>query len=258
MQRHLRLGGEQAHDDLVTAHLEGEDDAGETVLDRGGSADIKAQGRLAERWSCRDDDELAGVKAVRQFVELNESGGNTDHLATAVRDRLDLVQGLAHDVAQRKVILARAAIGDVVDLGLRAVDHVVDITGSGVAHLHDSGAGLDEAAQDCLLADDAPVIAAIRGCRHHGDERVEVGGAADAGDVTALRELGSNGHRVSGLALAVKIEDGAVDGLVGRAVEIAFTHDLDDIGDGILAQEHGPNDRLLGSDVVRWCPILAP
>ena len=54
-------------------------------------------------------------------------------------------------------VLGGAPLGDVVDLGLGAVDDLGDVgaVGAGVAVLHDAGAGLDEAAQQRLLRDDA-------------------------------------------------------------------------------------------------------
>ena len=49
-----------------------------------------------------DDDHLAGVQAVGQRVEVGEAGGDAGHLAAAGADRLDLVEGALHDVAERE------------------------------------------------------------------------------------------------------------------------------------------------------------
>jgi hypothetical protein len=38
---------------------------------------------------------------------------------------------------------------------------------------------------------------------------------------------------------------------VRRAVEVGAAHDLDDVGDGVLGQQHAAEHRLLGRDVLR-------
>jgi hypothetical protein len=55
----------------------------------------------------------------------------------------------------------------------------------------------------------------------------------------------------AGLALAVQVDDDVEDRLVGRLVEVGRAHDLDDVGDGVLGQQHAAEHRLLGGDVLR-------
>ena len=123
--------------------------------------------------------------------------------------------------------------------------------------MDDASARLDEAAQDRLLADDTPVIPAVGCCRDHRDERVKVGCAADTGDIAVLGKLGRDSDCVGRLALAVQIQNGAVDGLMGGAVKVTLTHHLDNVGDRIFAQKHRSDDRLLSRNIVRGRPILA-
>ena len=115
------------------------------------------------------------------------------------------------------------ALGDLVDLGLGAVDDVVDLAALGavVAELHDPGAGLDQPAQDRLLA-----RRSRRSSRRwprsgtRGDQRVQVRRAADPGQLAAALQLGGHGDRVGRLAAAVEVEDRVVDGLVRGPVEV--------------------------------------
>ena len=46
-----------------------------------------------------------------------------------------------------------------------------------------------------------------------------------------------------------------VDGLVGGPVEVVGPQDLDDVGDGVLAQQHAAEHRLLGGEVLRGLPV---
>ena len=45
---------------------------------------------------------------------------------------------------------------------------------------------------------------------------------------------------------------------MGGLVEVIGLEDLDDVGDGLLGLEHGPQDRLLGIEVVRRYSIVEP
>ena len=215
----------------------------------------RAKRRLAHGGSRRDDHHLAGVQTVGQVVEVGEAGGDAVEAGLAVADRLDLVEDAVHDVGQRRVVLAGAAVGDLVDLGLRLVDHVVDLALAGVADLHDLGAGVDQPAQDRLLAHDLGVVAGVGGDRHVGRERVEVRRPADPLQLAAPLQLGGDGHRVGGLAATVEVDDRVVDDLVGGPVEVDAAHRLGDVGDGVLGQQHRPQDALLGGVVLRRHPV---
>ena len=222
MQRDLRFGGEQAHEDLVAPHLQGEDDAGEAVADTGRPREIQSCRGLAQGRPGREDHQLPGVQAVGERVQIGEAGGHAHHLAATVGDRLDLGEGAVHEIAQREVVLRRAPLGDLVDLGLRPVDDVIDVALPGVAHLHDARASLDQAAQDRALLDDRGVVAGVGRGGHERDEGVEVGRPADPADLARAGELGGDRHGIRGVALAVDADDRVVDGRVGRAVEVSL------------------------------------
>ncbi len=209
--------------------------------------------RLPETRTAGDDDELAGVQAVGQAVEVGEPGRHTGHRAAAAADGLELVHRRLHELLEQRVVLAAAALGHVVDGLLGPVDDVVDAAGTGcaVAELHDPRARLDQAAQDRLLGDDPRVEAGVGRCRHRRQQRVQIGGSADAADLAEPGQLRGDGDRVGRLALAVEVDDHVEDRLVGGLVEVGRPHDLDDVGDRVLGQQHAAQHRLLGGDVLR-------
>jgi len=84
---------------------------------------------------------------------------------------------------------------------------------------------------------------------------VQVRRAAHPADVAAAGELGGDGDGVGGLALAVEVHDHVVDQLVRRPVEVTGVQHLDDVGDGILADQHGAQHRGLGLQVLRGLPL---
>src|SRR5699024_5518038 len=60
-----------------------------------------------------------------------------------------------------------------------------------------------------------------------------------------------HGHRIGRLAAAVQVQDGVVDRLVRRPVEVVPAEHLDHIGDGVLGHQHAADDALLGGHVLR-------
>src|SRR5699024_1032121 len=96
------------------------------------------------------------------------AGGET----AAGGDRIDLVERGLEQFLQRRVVLGGAAFGDLVYLGLGAVDDLVDLlaVGAVVAVLHDARAGLDQATQHRLVCDDLGVVRGV-GRRRHGRDQ---------------------------------------------------------------------------------------
>ena len=142
-------------------------------------------------------------------------------------------------------------VGHRVDLGLGQRDELGDVAGvGGVSELGDAGAGLDQAAHERLVLDDAGVVAGVGGGGDSGHEGGQVGGAADAFELAALGELIGDDERVGGLGAVVDLDDRVEDRLVGRPVELRTTQDVDDVGDGLLAQEHATERGHLGLEVL--------
>ena len=205
----------------------------------------------------RHDDHLAGVQAVGQLVELDEARRHPDHLVGAPRRRLDLLHRLVEQVTEDGVVLTAAHLGDGVDLGLGPVDDVVDVALTlGIPHLDDARPRLHESAQHGALVDDLGVEPGIRRGRHRLDQLVEVGLAADPGDVPSLGELIGDGDRVGRLTAAEQVEHRVEDQLVRRAVEVVSLDHLEAVGDRVLVDEHRAQHGLLGVQVLRGHPIV--
>ena len=193
------------------------------------------------------------MQAVGHVVEFDEAGRHAAGQPALRRDRVDLVHRGLQQIFQRHEVFRHPPVGDVVDLGLRAVHHLGDVgaLGTGVAVLHDARAGLDQPPQQRLLRDDAGVVPRVGGGRHGGDQRVQIGRAADPAQQVAAVQLGGDGDGVGGLAATVQIEDGVVDVLVRRPVEVAGPQALEHVGDRVLAQQHAAEYGLLCGSVLR-------
>ncbi len=88
-------------------------------------------------------------------------------------------------------------------------------------------------------------MAGVRGLE--GDEG---GGTADGVEQPGSPQLLGDGDRVGGLAGGRQRGDGLEDVAVGRLVEVLGVEDLRGDGDGVLGEEHRPEEGLLGLEVV--------
>ena len=68
-------------------------------------------------------------------------------------------------------------------------------------------------------------------------------------------ELVGDGDYIGGLAVGVQAENRIEDDLVLWNVEVDATNILDDVGHGVLAQQHAADRALLGEQIVRWYAI---
>ncbi len=86
---------------------------------------------------------------------------------------------------------------------------------------------------------------------------MQVGGAADAGQLAALAQQVGHGDRVGRLTPAVQLEYGLVHDLVRGPVVVIRPDGLHHIGDRVLGQQHPAEYALLGRHVMRWGAVEA-
>src|SRR6185312_13284269 len=190
------------------------------------------------------------MQALGEFIEFIDTGGDTGHAFAAVAGGFDLVDGAFDDVLQRDVILGGAPLCDLVDLRLGLVDDRVDFAVVGVAQLDDLGAGVDEAAEHCAFTDDFRIEAGIGGRGHRLNQRMQVRRSADPGNFASFGQQVGDGDGVRRFATAVEVDDGFVDALVGRSVEVHAAEHFNTVGDGIFGKHHAAQHRLFGHEVL--------
>lgn len=203
---------------------------------------------LAKGGTGRDDDQLSGVQAAGQFVEVPQPGGQA--LGDAVLGRLEDFDVRA---GEAEVFFVLFGVVEGHGHGLGFVDDLgeVGVLGGVVAHLDVAGADLDEASAYGVLADDLGVVPGVRGRGDGLGEFVEVAESADLGEFAAAREFGGDGDRVGGFVAGVERGDRVEDALVLRQVERAAGEQVGDFLDGVAVHEHAAKDGLFGPCVVR-------
>ena len=225
------------------------------MVDRRRAAEVDGERGLPHGGSRSHDNHLAGVEPAGELIELDEAGRDPGQRpVVAVLGGFDLQVGLAQELGDGDVVLLLPlVVGHRVDLRLGERDELGDVAGvGGVPQLGDAGTGLDQATHERLVLDDAGVVAGIGGGGDGGHEGGQVRGAADPFELASLGELIGDDERVGGLGAVVDLDDRVEDRLVGGAVELRAAQDVDDVGDGLLAQEHAAERGHLGLEVLGW------
>ena len=140
---------EHALGQLLLAHFQREDGAGQAGVGGDVLDDVHGEGGFAHGGAGGDDDHLAVLQAVEHVVEFEEAG--LQAAAVLVLDGLeDLVQHGLH----RRHGLADFFLGDVEDAFFGVVEHDVGLLVRGVGVAENFVAGGDELPEHDLFADD--------------------------------------------------------------------------------------------------------
>jgi hypothetical protein len=97
---------------------------------------------------------------------------------------------------------------------------------------------------------DLGVVTGIGGHRDARQQGVQVWRTTDAQQLAALTQLVRDRDGVSRLSTTVQVENGVVDLFMRRPVEVSPAQHFDDVGDGVLAYQHGSEHALLSLHVL--------
>ena len=164
-----------------------------------------------------------------------------DALEAFLQQLLDVAE-LGGDPALRKVE----------DDLLGPVDQDLRLAWAFPAELGDLLSRGDEPAQRRHLADDARVVPCVGGRRHECRQLVHTNPTADGLELAAFLELVDERDRVDRLAFRIEREARAVDLRVALTVEVGGIEDLAHRPDRARGEQHRPEDRFLGLEVLGW------
>ena len=119
---------------------------------------VHGERALAHARAGREHDQVAGLQARGEVVDVDEAGGQAGVGGLAGLDRLEVEHRLVDQVAEHRHLVAVLAPRDLVDALLGVVGDRLGVVGRGVGPLHDVGGGGDQAAAERRLRDDLGVV----------------------------------------------------------------------------------------------------
>ena len=247
-----RLRGDEPLRELGLGHLEREQRHGLLRLERRVLGEVGHQRRLPHRRPCGEDDQVAGLEAAGDGVEVVEAGGGAGDRLALAREALELVELGLEQVVDRAEVLAAVLVGDLED---RALGHVDEVARERLVAVHarlDLVRGAQQAAEHRVVADDAGVLADVADRGDRAGQQVDRRAAADALEVARLLEVLDERQRVDRLAERVQVEHRLVDARVALAVEVVRVEALvdDQRRERRVREQDGAEHRLLGLEVL--------
>ena len=221
------------------------------LLDRGVLGDVEREARLADGRPGGEDDQVALLEPGRERVEVGEPGPDAADLAAVGVEVVEPVVGVVEQRLERAEPGVDALLADREQLGLGAIDGLLDLGRILVADPGDPARRADQVAQDRLALDDPRVLRDVDGGRRLVRQARQVGATADRLElVLALERLGDRDD-VDRLAALEQVQHGGIDPPVGLPVEVGRPQELGDLDDRIPVDEDGAEHRLLSLETLR-------
>ncbi len=252
------LRAQQALGELDAAHLQREEQHRLVRLEGGVAGHAQGEAGLAHAGTGAHHHQGVGLQAGGELVEVGVARGRAGDGVAPLHQGLEGVEGLVQQVVQARHGVGLAVLGHLEHHPLGVVDRLGDVVGQAVADLGDLAGHADEAAQQRVLLDDLGVAGRARGGRGGGLQRDQGVGSPDGIEQVGAAQLLGHGDRIDRLALGRQRGDGLVDVAVGRLVEVVGRERLRRHIDRRARQQHGPEQALLGSEVVRRHPPAGP
>src|SRR5260221_10444570 len=150
-----------------------------------------------------------------QLVQIGVAGHHAGVRVFLFGAGVDALVSLVHGIDERNRVADDALLGDVENLAFGRFEHLVgwrDVIVSVAEHFV---AGVDQAADDGLVADDARVVLGVGGGGSGVPQLGEIGWAADILDVLLGGEPFGDDDQIDGMTAVVKRPNALEDLLVG-------------------------------------------
>ncbi len=247
---HPRLARQQPLHQLRLGHFEAEDRDRNAFLDRRVLRDVEAQGRLAHGGPRRDDHQVRILEPRRLVVQVCEARRHAGNRLAAGMERFDALHRRPQQLLEADEALGLARLRDQEDPLLGAVEDLVGEALGLVGLLHDARGGLDQPAEQRLVADDLRVVVDVRRGGHDVEQVGEVLDAAHALELAPPVHLVTQGDRVDHPPALDDAVHGAEQPPVALAVEHRVVEELGAAERRVAVEEHRAEDRLLGLGAV--------
>ena len=181
-----RPAGDEALRQLDLGHLEREEGDRQVALHRDVFGDVGDQRALAHRRAGGDDDQVAGLEAAGDRVDVAEAGGGAGQLDLAGGELLEPVDLVVEDLREQAEVARLLFVGDVEEQLLGPLGELARFAVALVDPALDLLAGAEQPPQQRVLLDDLGVVLGVAGGRDLGGQLGDVVLAARLLDLVAL------------------------------------------------------------------------
>ena len=154
----LRLETEQPHTKLQFRHFQRKNDDRLARFLCGMVADVQGKGRLAHTGPARNDDQIRGLKARRQIVEVRVARGNTGQISILLRNAFKFPETPLDDVFHGAEAFANLVFRNIKDGLLRHIEEFVRLVPVLKAGFGYHGTLVDQSPAHGQIAHDLRVI----------------------------------------------------------------------------------------------------
>ena len=206
---------------------------------------------MPDRGARRKDDQIRGLQASGQRIEIGEAGPDAADLAPVRVQVIEPVERVVEKLLEGRESGGETPLRDRVELRLGPVDRLLDLRGVLVPDPGDPPRGRDQVPQDRLALHDPGVLRREDRRRRLLGQRGEVAASADRLELSvALERLGDRDD-VDRLTALPQVHHDAVDLPVRLSVEVDRAKDVRDLDDRVAVDEKGAEDGLLGLEALR-------
>ena len=246
----LGLAADEPLHQRLLAHLQGEDHHPPLGEHRRVAGDVEGERRLSDRRPGRQDDQLAGLEALRHRIQPAVVGGHAVDDLPALGSALHQLPGLGEHLGDVADLQAPPGVGDGEDPPLRGVEDVVGpLTGVEAELGHLPGRG-DETAAHRVVHDDLGVVRHRGGGGHLLAQLGQVLDPPTPCQAAIPLQLHLEGEDVDWLTAIGERQRGPEDVAVALRVEVAGVQEVAHRQDGVGVDQQAAEHRLLGIEVM--------
>ena len=148
----------QAKQQRLARHFQGEDADDLLVVDRRIFGDVHGESGLAHRRARGEDDQVGLLQAARHFVEIGVVRGESGDALATLQQGIDRPEGFLDDFRYAQKAASNALFRELEDGGFRIVENVFGCFGLLGGACNRGVGGVDQSAQQCLVANDLDVV----------------------------------------------------------------------------------------------------
>src|SRR6267143_5358392 len=246
----LRDGGDEALEEGLLGHFEAEDGDGLAGADGDVFGEVEGQRGFSLRGTRGEDEQLGGLQAGGQLVQLDVAGGDAGDAFAFAEDFFEALEIVADDVLDGDEAGADAVFGELEDGGFGVVEDGVGAVVALEGALLNVVRGVDEIAEDGFFFDDARIVLDVGDARHAIGEGGEIGRAAGGFEIAAAVKLFGESDEVDGLLAFTEGDHLGEDAAMLIEEEIFGLEIFDGGVEGVVVEDDGAEDGTLGVEVV--------